>query len=171
MPDLDSLTVEPDSASRAFDGVIREDVRPPVGRAIAAAALAAVVGAGAWALMVIVTDHSFGVAAAGLGILSGKLVFRFTGGKRGIFPFAAAAVSVAVALVVGKYAAFAYLIHRDAERRFGAAGANFYGYLSGHTWDAFHTSLSSQFGGFDALWVAFGLLAAWRIVGPPRQHA
>jgi hypothetical protein len=44
-------------------------------------------------------------------------------------------------------------------------------YLSGHSWDAFHSSLSSQFGGFDALWVAFGLLAAWRIVGPPRHHA
>jgi hypothetical protein len=170
MPDPDSLTVEPDAEARPFDAVALEAVRPAVGRAIAAAALAAAVGAAAWALMVIVTGTTFGIAAAGLGILSGRLVFRFTGGRRGAFPFAAAAVSVAVALAVGKYAAFAYLIHRDAQQRFGAAGANFYGYLSGHIWDAFHSSLGSQFGGFDALWVAFGLLAAWRIVGPPRHH-
>lgn len=170
MPEPDSLTVEPAPESRPFDAVVREAVRPPVGRAIAAAALAAAVGAAAWALMVIATNTTFGIAAAGLGILSGKLVFRFTGGSRGVVPFAAAAVSVMVALVVGKYAAFAYLIHRDAGKRFGAAGANFYGYLSGHTWGAFHSSLSSQFGGFDVLWVAFGLLAAWRIVGPPRHH-
>ena len=83
-------------------------------------------------------------------------------------PFVAAAVSVVIAVVVGKYAAFAYLIHRDAQQRFGARGANFYGYLSGHTWNAFHSGLGSNFGGFDLLWVAFGLLAAWRIVGLPR---
>jgi hypothetical protein len=168
MPESDSLTVEP--TPDPFAAVAIEAARPPVGRAIAAAVLAAVLGAAAWALMVIVTDTTFGIAAAGLGILSGRLVFQFTGGRRGVLPFAAAAVSVGVALVVGKYAAFAYLIHRDARERFGPAGANFYGYLSGHTWDAFHSSLGSQFGGFDLLWVAFGLLAAWRIVGPPRHR-
>jgi len=46
------------------DSVVFEAVRPPVGRAIGAAALAAVLGASLWALMVIVTDHSFGIAAA-----------------------------------------------------------------------------------------------------------
>jgi hypothetical protein len=168
MSEPDSLTVEPEADPRPFDAVIFEAVRPPVGRAIAAAALAAVLGASLWALMVIVTDHSFGIAAAGLGILSGKLVYGATGGKRGVLPFAAAAVSVVIAVVVGKYAAFAYLIHRDAQQRFGVAGAKFYGYLSGHTWDAFHSALGSVFGGFDLLWVAFGLLAAWRIVGLPR---
>jgi hypothetical protein len=157
---------EPNSLT--VDSVVFEAVRPPVGRAIGAAALAAVLGASLWALMVIVTDHSFGIAAAGLGILSGKLVYGATGGRRGVLPFAAAAVSVVIAVVAGKYAAFAYLIHRDAQQRFGARGANFYGYLSGHTWDAFHSSLGSVFGGFDLLWVAFGLFAAWRIVGLPR---
>jgi hypothetical protein len=157
---------EPNSLT--VDAVVFEAVRPPVGRAIGAAALAAVVGASLWALMVIVTDHSFGIAAAGLGILSGRLVYGATGGWRGVLPFAAAAVSVVVAVVVGKYAAFAYLIHRDAEQRFGARGANFYGYLSTHTWTAFHSDLGSIFGGFDLLWVAFGLFAAWRIVGLPR---
>jgi hypothetical protein len=141
---------------------------PPVGRAIAAAALAAVVGATLWAVIVVATDHSFGIAAAGLGILSAKLVYRATGGRRGILPFAAAAVSVVVAVVAGKYAAFAYHIHRDAEQRFGAAGAHAYGYLSRHTWDAFHSGLGTIFGGFDLLWVGFGLFAAWRIVGLPR---
>jgi hypothetical protein len=158
---------EPNSLT--VDAVVFEAVRPPVGRAIAAAVLAAVLGASLWALMVIVTDHSFGIAAAGLGILSGKLVYWATGGRRGVLPFAAAAVSVVIAVVAGKYAAFAYFIHRDAQQRFGARGANFYGYVSGHTWDAFHSGLGTIFGGFDLLWVAFGLLAAWRIVGPARS--
>ena len=157
---------EPNSLTA--DAVVFEPVRPPVGRTVGTAALAAVIGACLWALMVIVTDHSFGIAAAGLGILSGRLVHWGTGGKRGVLPFAAAAVSVVIAVVAGKYAAFAYLIHRDAEQRFGARGANFYGYLSGHTWNAFHSGLGSIFGGFDLLWVAFGLFAAWRIVGLPR---
>jgi hypothetical protein len=168
MSEPDSPTVTPEADSRPFDAVAFEAGRPPVGRAIAAAALAAALGAALWALMVIVTNHSFGIAAAGLGILSGKLVYQATGGKRGMLPFAAAAVSVVVAVVVGKYAAFAYLIHRDAQQRFGAAGARFYGYLSGHTWSAFHSGLGTIFGGFDLLWVAFGLFAAWRIVGLPR---
>ena len=47
-------------------------------------------------------------------------------------------------------------------------GARYYGYLSGHTWDAFHSGLGTIFGGFYLLWVAFGLFAAWRIVGLPR---
>jgi hypothetical protein len=169
MPESESLTLEPAEAASPLAAVAYEDVRPPIGRAVAAAVLAAAVGAAAWALMVILTNHSFGVVAAGLGILSGRLVYRFTGGTRGVLPFAAAAVSIVVALVVGKYAAFAYLIHRDAQQRFGAVGAKYYGYLSGHTWSAFHSNLGTEFSAFYLLWVGFGILAAWRIVGPARR--
>jgi hypothetical protein len=167
MPESESLTLEPTEAA-TFAGVAREDDRPPVGRALIAAALAAALGAAAWALMVIVTNHSFGLAAAGLGILSGNLIHRMTGGRRGVFSVAVAAVSIVVALVVGKYAAFAYVIHRDAQQRFGAVGGRYYGYLSGHTWGAFHSSLGTEFSPFYLLWVGFGVYAAWRIVGPAR---
>jgi hypothetical protein len=170
MSESESLTLQAtEPESPPFAAVAFEAVRPPVGRAIAAAALAAALGAAAWAVMVIVTDHSFGLAAAGLGILSGKLVHRFTGGKRGVMPAAVATVSIVVALVVGKYAAFAYVIHRDAEQRFGAGGARYFGYLSSHTWNAFNANLGTEFSAFYLLWVGFGVLAAWRIVGPARR--
>jgi hypothetical protein len=140
-----------------------------VGRVVLAAGLAAVLGASAWAAMVAVTGHSIGIAAVGLGLLAGRLVAWFTGGERGVLPAAAAAAAVIVALVAGKYAAFAYVIHRDAEHRFGALGGRYYGYLSGHTWDLFHSHLSTEFSAFYILWVGLGIAAAWRMVGPERK--
>jgi hypothetical protein len=167
MSESESLTLDPPAESSLAD-VVREASRPPVGRAVLAAALAAVLGATAWAVMVAVTNHSIGIAAVGLGFLAGQLVRRLTGGQRGVFPAAVSGVAVVVALVVGKYAAFAYLLHRDAEHRFGALGGRYYGYLSGHTWDLFHAHLSSEFSVFYVLWVGLGIAAAWRIVGPAR---
>ena len=58
--------------------------------------------------------------------------------------------------------------HRDAQQRYGAAGARYFGYLSDHTWSAFHANLGTEFSAFYLLWVGFGVYAAWRIVGPPR---
>jgi hypothetical protein len=165
MSESESLTLDP-PAEPALAGVVREDPRPPVGRAVLAGVLAAVLGASAWALMVAVTDHSIGIAAIGLGLLAGQLVTWFTGGERGVFPAAVSAVAVVVALVAGKYAAFAYVIHRDAEHRFGALGGRYYGYLSGHTWDLFHSHLSTEFSALYILWVGLGIAAAWRMVGP-----
>jgi hypothetical protein len=162
----ESLILQPSDAS-ALDHVVFEERRPPVGRAVAGALLAAALGAAAWAVMVVVTDHSFGIVAAALGVLSGQLVLRAGGGWRGVFPAAAAVVSIVVALVVGKYSAFAYAIHRDADRRYGAAGGRYFGYLSGHTWHAFHATLGSEFSVFYLLWVGLGAIAAWRIAGPP----
>ena len=99
--------------SLTVDAVVFEAVRPPVGRAIAAATLAAVLGASLWALIVIVTDHSFGIAAAGLGILSGKLVYRATGGRRGVLPFAAALDAKQLQRFKNEAQAAAHLHHQN----------------------------------------------------------
>jgi len=73
--------------------------------------------------------------------------------------------------VAGKYAAFAYIIHRDAEHRFGTLGGRYYGYLSGHTWDLFHSHLGTEFSAFYILWVGLGIAAAWRMAGPKPKVA
>jgi hypothetical protein len=166
MSELDSLSIHPADASPAFDAVAREAVRPPIGRTLVGAALGAAVGASAWAAMVIFTDHSIGFAATGLGLLSGALVHWLSRGWRAVFPAVAAAASVVVALVVGKYAAFAYAIHRDALQRYGSAGGRYFGYTSMHTWHAFHATLGSEFSPLYLLWVGLGAVAAWRITGP-----
>jgi len=73
-----------------------------------------------------------------------------------------------VALAVGQYAAFAYLIHDEARRQLGESGASYFGYLSGHTWHAFTAHLSEQFSGFYLLWVGLACSVAWRRLGPDR---
>jgi hypothetical protein len=146
--------------------VARPDAGNPLAGAVAGAALGAALGAAAWAAMVVATNHSIGFAALGLGFLSTVLVGRFTGGRRGILYVVAAIASVVVALAVGKYAAFAYLIHRDAQREFGQAGAAYFGYLSSHTWYAFTAHLSEQFSAFYLLWVGLASAVAWRRMGP-----
>ena len=166
MSELDSLTIQPAEPAPAFGAVAHEAVRPPVGRALLGAALGAAFGAAAWAAMVILTNHSIGIAATCLGLLSGGLVGRISGGWRGVFPAVAAAVSVVVALVIGKYSAFAYIVHRDAVQRYGAAGGRYFGYTSGHTWNAFHASLGSEFSPLYLLWLGLGAVAAWRMTGP-----
>jgi hypothetical protein len=98
------------------------------------------------------------------------VISRFTGGRRGIAYVAAALVSVVVALGVGKYAAFAYLIHDEARQQYGDAGAAYFGYLSAHTWDAFTAHLSEEFSAFYLLWVGLAGSVAWRRLGPGRNR-
>ena len=94
------------------------------------------------------------------------LISRFTGGRRGVVFVVAAVLSVVVALAVGKYAAFAYLIQDEARRQYGEAGAAYFGYFSAHTWDAFTAHLSEQFSAFYLLWVGLAASVAWRRLGP-----
>ena len=74
MPESEPLTLAPLRGDAALDGVVTRG-RPAAGRSRASRRSASSLrcGAAAWALMVIVTDHSFGLAAAGLGILAGEL--------------------------------------------------------------------------------------------------
>ena len=146
--------------------VARPDDGSPLAGALAGAALGAGLGAAGWAAMVVATNHSFGFAALGLGFLSTALVSRFTGGRRGIVCVLAAVASVVVALAVGKYAAFAYLVQDEARRQYGEAGVAYFGYLSGHTWDAFTAHLSQEFSPFYLLWVGLACSVAWRRLGP-----
>jgi hypothetical protein len=154
--------------SISVDGhtVARADAGNPLVQALAGAALAAVLGAAGWAAMVVTTKHSVGLAAVGLGLLSTFLIGRFTGGRRGVLFVVAAVLSVVVALAVGKYAAFAYLIHDEARQQYGAAGAAYFGYLSGHTWDAFTAHIGEEFSAFYLLWLGLAASVAWRRLGP-----
>lgn len=140
----------------------RADLAP----ALVAGVVAAALGAAGWALMVIETDHSYGFGAIGLGLLAGTLVSRAVGGRRAVSLVVIGLGSLLVALAVGKYAAFAYEIHRYAQARYGSAGAAAFGYLSANTWDAFRLDLSQQFSGFYLLWVGIGGISVWRALSP-----
>jgi hypothetical protein len=139
--------------------------------AVAAGVLAAAIGAAGWALMVIETDHSYGIAAIALGLLSGALVSRASGGRRSIALVVVGLVSLVVALVAGKYAAFAYQVHRYAVAQYGSAGGSAFGYLSGNTWHAFRASLSQEFSAYYLLWTGIGGFSIWRTLSPMAKGA
>jgi hypothetical protein len=143
-------------------------------RVLGAAALAAVTGAAGWMLMVVTTDYEIGFAAVGLGILSAFLVGQASGGRRSFGLVALALVAFVAALAIGKYAAFGYFLHQEAEQRFGAEFASHYGYLSPDTWTVFREDPGAVFGGFDLLWIGIGALSIWRRLAPtvaPRPQA
>ena len=162
------LPAESGGSTISVDGhaVARADDGNPLAGAVAGAALAAALGAAGWAAMVVTTKHSVGLAAIGLGLLSTLLISRFTGGRRGVVFVVAAVLSIVVALAVGKYAAFAYLVQDEARRQYGEAGAAYFGYFSAHTWDAFTAHLSEEFSAFYLLWVGLAGSVAWRRLGP-----
>jgi len=135
-------------------------------RVLGAAALAAVIGATGWMLMVVTTNYEIGFAAVGLGILSAFLVGEASGGRRSFGLVALALVSFVAALAIGKYGAFAYFLHQEAEDQFGAEVASHFGYLSSDTWAVFRDDPGAVFGGFDLLWIGIGALSIWRRLAP-----
>jgi hypothetical protein len=48
----------------------------------------------------------------------------------------------------------------------GFLSTAYFGYLSGHTWDAFTAHLSQEFSPFYLLWIGLACSFAWRRLGP-----
>lgn len=88
----------------------------PEPRAIIAGAVAALIGGGLWALVVIVTKYELGWIAWGVGALVGVVMARATP-VRGPSIAAAGAVIAAVGLVAGKAVIAAYTINAQAISR------------------------------------------------------
>lgn len=166
-PDLGTGQSTPTAAEL---GILTDD-RPGLSMAVTAGVLAAAIGAAGWTLMVIETDHSYGIAAIGLGLLSGALVSRASGGRRSMALVAVGLGSLVVALVVGKYAAFAYEVHRYAVAQYGSAGGSAFGYLSANIWHAFRASLSQEFSAYYLLWTGVGGFSIWRALSPTAKGA
>ena len=144
-----------------------QESRDSLGLAVPAALVAAVAGGVAWALIVKWTGYEIGIAAWGIGFLTGTAVVFATRGGKGTALQGIAVVTALVGILVGKYLGYALEIQEQADE----VGVNI-GLLSGEMRDFFRDDLDQVFGLFDLVWVAFAVYTAWRVPQPlARENA
>jgi hypothetical protein len=119
---------------------------------------AALIGGIAWAIVSILTGYELGIAAWGLGFLSGYAVVAFAGGRKGTALQIIAALAAVLAVVVGKYAAFAYYFSGEM-----AGGWDFNIFFDGQVVAAFFEAIPQIAGGFDLFWILLAIASAWKI--------
>ena len=132
-------------------------------RAVALGALGALVGAAAWALVVVLTDFEIGYLAVLVGFLAGYGVKLGARGGHGKTLQQIAVACAAVGLLATKYFMFAHFFTTGAAKE----GVKL-GYFSPATLSAFPHFLGSLLSPFDLLWVAIALSSAWRVPRAPR---
>jgi hypothetical protein len=130
--------------------------------AIPTALVAAIAGGLLWALIVKWTGYEIGIAAWGIGFLTGTAVVVATRGGKGSTLQAIAIVSALLGILLGKYLGYAFDIQKQAEE----AGVSI-GLFSSEMRSFFREDLDQVFGLFDLLWVGFAVYTAWRVP----QHA
>ncbi len=129
--------------------------------AIPAALAAAIAGGIAWALIVKWTGYEIGIAAWGIGFLTGTAVVFATRGGKGPVLQAIAIVSALLGILLGKYLGYAFDIQEQAEE----VGASI-GLFSSDMRTFFREDIEHVFGLFDLLWVGFAVYTAWRVPQP-----
>jgi hypothetical protein len=136
------------------------DVLP---RAVAMGALGALVGAGIWALVLIVTKFEIGYLAVLVGFLAGLGVKYGARGATGRQLQKVAVACTFVGLVATKYLVFAHFFSVAAAKEGVALG-----YFSPGVLLTFPRAVFSMLTPFDLLWVLIAFSSAWRVPAPPR---
>lgn len=152
-----------------FDVQLRPELAPPQAsqqqvlvRVVAAAIVAALVGAVGWGLISFYSESELGIVAWAIGGLVGVAVAYAAKGQLAQNHLAIAAVLALGGVIGGKYLDY-YLVVRDFEKEYGVS-------LDGAV------SFSDMFGSYDILWIALAVITAWmlphRMVGKfVPQHA
>lgn len=131
--------------------------------AILAGLAAAVAGGIAWALIAVTTDYEIGFAALGIGVLAGYAVVLATRGRKGLPLQVTAIVSSLLGIALGKYFTYVWDLKDAVRDEFGDEAADSIGFLDSEVIDLFVEDADRVFGGYDLLWAAFAVYAAWRI--------
>ncbi len=154
-------------ASRLVESSEPSEPAPPVERtrlvaALVAGVIVAIAGGVAWGLVAKWTGREFGFLAWAVGILCG-LVCVEVGGKRKTFALQVIAIATAaLGVLVGKYLAFAFIVHSGTALEFGAPPA----ILSTGMVRLFRTDLRTVFGLLDILWFGAAVASAALITRP-----
>jgi hypothetical protein len=152
-----------DVGTPATAGPIREQPRP-LGLALLAGLVAAVVGGVVWGLVVKLSEYEVGIVAWGIGLVVG---FAVAAVSRARGP-ALQAVAVACALfgiLLGKYLSYALVLQEEAD----AQGVDI-GLFSSDMWSFFREDLDLVFGWFDLLWIGLAVYTAWRALQPAKPE-
>lgn len=131
--------------------------------AVLAGVAAAVAGGIAWALIAVTTDYEVGFAALGIGLLAGYAVVLATRGRKGLPLQVTAIVSSLLGIALGKYFTYVWDLKDAVRDEFGDEAADSIGFLDSEVIDLFVEDADRVFGGYDLLWAAFAVYAAWRI--------
>jgi hypothetical protein len=163
--------VEPDAARNFVDSIqtqlLAEVEKETISGAslfvaMAAAAVAAIIGGAIWGGIVILTDYEIGFMATGIGALSGYAVMFFTEKKGRPLQIIAVASSL-LGIFVGKYISF-YAILKDLIRiDLGDAAASQVNILSGDVISLFFSAFGELLSPYDLLWIVLAIAAAWSI--------
>ncbi|HEX5936413.1 MAG TPA: hypothetical protein VFZ75_01790 [Actinomycetota bacterium] len=130
--------------------------------AVVAGLAAAIVGGIAWGLLVDATGSEFGIAAIGIGILTGFAVVAVTRGSSGVPLQVIAALAAALGVLWGKYFAFVKVGQGVIDERLPGSGFTL-PLFSGDTFQLFRDGFGELFSGWDIAWVVFAIYTAWRI--------
>jgi hypothetical protein len=148
-------------------GAIEESVAPPpttrqLTLAVVAGLAAAIVGGIIWGLIVDATDSEFGIAAIGIGVLTGFAVVAASRGSAGASLQTIAALTAVFGVLWGKYYAFVKVGQSFIDERFAGSGVTV-PVFSGDTFELFLDNAGELFGGWDVAWIVFAIYTAWRI--------
>jgi hypothetical protein len=125
-------------------------------RAAVGGLIGALLGSVIWGFIVAATDYELGIVATGIGLLAGFGVVLLSRDKHGVPLQAIAAVCAVVGIVWGKYFTVVQVVKNEL-------GGDVAPLFSSRSFDLFGAVFDEIFSGFDLLWVAFAVYAAWRI--------
>jgi signal peptidase I len=140
---------------------------PPVERTHLVAALlagigVALVGGVAWGLVAKWTGREFGFLAWGVGILCGLVCVQVNGRRKTFALQVVAIATAALGVLVGKYLAFAFVVHGGTGPNYGLAPSVF----STEMIHLFRADLRTVFGLLDILWFGSAVASAGLIARP-----
>ena len=141
--------------------------------AVVAGLGAALVGAIVWGLVAKWTGHEYGFIAWGVGVFVGVFVQLVGRGKTVVLQ-GIAVVAAVFGVIVGKYLAFAFIVHDSFANGsvVGSDGGTIYlgasapGVVSSAMFQLFRHDLASIFSRLDVLWFATALVSAALIARP-----
>jgi hypothetical protein len=147
-------------------GVIDKNVAHPAGlvQAGSAGLLAAIGCAAVWAAIVHITNYEIGIVASFIGVAVGKAVFIASGRRRGTPYQIVAGVLSAVGVLGGKIVLFGWQVYDYVvQKNIDASALRITKAIA----QSVVNNPTDIFGGFDLLWTAFAVYAAWRICKAP----
>jgi hypothetical protein len=124
--------------------------------------MAALLGGGVWAAIVVFTDYEIGIVAWGIGLLAGAAVVGFARGKRGVPLQIIAVISSVLGIVAGKYFTFHHFLKEWVEADYGAEAAAEVSLYATETVSMFVQAAPDFLSAFDILWVV-AVITAWRM--------
>jgi hypothetical protein len=140
-------------------GPIREEPRP-LGLALLAGLVAAVVGGVIWGYVVKLSDYEVGIVAWGIGLVVGVAVAGVSRGRGPVLQAIAVACAL-VGILLGKYLSYALIAQEELE----SVGVDI-GLFSSDMRSFFREDLDFVFGWFDLLWIGLAVYTAWRALQP-----